>query len=90
MHEHTRYLVGYEAIRGIRSRLSSLRNFREGVDCSAAAPDHHVYDKYGGRATRTFGADRKVISRWRKKLGSMEEHLKGWYPSPRDLIGAGR
>ena len=49
--------------------LSSLRNFSKDEVAQQRHRIMEFYDKYGEQATReAFGADRKVISRWRKKL----------------------
>jgi len=61
--------------------LSSLRKFSKD---EVAQQRHRImafYDKYGEQATKeAFGADRKVISRWRKKLRQHGGALEGLVP----------
>jgi len=74
----------FSRIRGYRryqKMLSSLRKFSRD---EVAQQRHRImafYDKYGEQATQeAFGADRKVISRWRKKLRQHGGALEGLVP----------
>lgn len=57
--------------------LPSLRNFDENETAKQRMKIIKFYDEYGEKAVKeAFGADRKVISRWKKRLkesgGSLE------------------
>ena len=55
--------------------LYSLRNFDANEIAQQRMKIIRFYEKYGEQATReAFGANRKVISRWRKRIG--EFHFK--------------
>lgn len=64
----------FSRIRGFYSRrfqgmLSSLRKFDESEVAQQRLEIINFYEKYGEGATKeAFGADRKVISRWKKRL----------------------
>lgn len=55
--------------RGLVDMLYSLRRFEKGEVAQQRMKIIKFYEKYGERATKeAFGADRKIISRWRKRL----------------------
>ena len=61
--------------------LSSLRKFAQDEVAPQRLRIMEFYDRYGEQATReAFGADRKVISRWRQKLKRHEGSLEGLVP----------
>jgi transposase InsO family protein len=60
--------------------LHSLRKFEESEVAKQRMKILKFYEQFGERATKeAFGADRKLISRWRKRLA--EGGLKGLIPS---------
>jgi hypothetical protein len=55
--------------RGLQNMLYSLRNFDANEIAQKRMKILRFYEKYGEQATReAFGANRKVISRWRKRI----------------------
>ena len=61
--------------------LSSLRKYAKDEVAPQRLRIMEFYDKYGEQATKeAFGADRKVISRWRQKLNRHEGALAGLVP----------
>ena len=74
----------FSRIRGYRryqKMLSSLRRFDKSEVARQRQRIMAFYDKYGEQATKeAFGADRKVISRWRKKLRQHGGALEGLVP----------
>ena len=61
--------------------LSSLRKYARDEVAGQRLRIMEFYDKYGEQATKeAFGADRKVISRWRQKLNRHEGSLAGLVP----------
>lgn len=58
--------------------LSSLRKFAKDEVAGQRLRIMEFYDKYGEQATKeAFGADRKVISRWRQRLNRQGGALCG-------------
>jgi transposase InsO family protein len=76
----------YGRIRGFYGRrfqdmLHSLRRFSESEIAEQRMKIIKFYEKYGEKATKeAFGADRKVISRWRKRLREGGGHLSSLIP----------
>ena len=63
--------------------LSSLRKFTRSEVAQERLRIIEFYKQYGEQATKeAFGANRKVISRWRKKLRRHEGALEGLVPEP--------
>ena len=61
--------------------LSSLRTFAKDEVAPQLLRIMEFYDRYGEQATKAaFGADRKVISRWRQKLNRHDGALAGLVP----------
>lgn len=61
--------------------LSSLRRFNRDEVAQQRLRIIEFYRRYGEKATKeAFGADRKVISRWRKKLNREKGALEGLIP----------
>lgn len=61
--------------------LSSLRRYGRDEVAPQRLRIMKFYDRYGEQATKeAFGADRKVISRWRQKLKRHEGALEGLVP----------
>jgi transposase InsO family protein len=61
--------------------LSSLRKFSSNEVAQQRLRIIRFYDGYGEKATKeAFGADRKVISRWRRKLRQHNGALEGLIP----------
>jgi len=61
--------------------LSSLRTFAKDEVARQRLRIMEFYDRYGEQATKAaFGADRKVISRWRQKLNRHDGALAGLVP----------
>jgi len=61
--------------------LSSLRRFGMDEVARQRLRIMEFYDRYGEKAAKeAFGADRKVISRWRQKLNRHEGALEGLVP----------
>jgi len=55
--------------RGLQNMLYSLRNFDANEIAKQRMKIMQFYEKYGEKATKeAFGANRKVISRWRKRI----------------------
>ena len=74
----------FSRIRGYRryqKMLSSLRKFSRDEVAQQRLRIMEFYDRYGEQATKeAFGADRKVVSRWRKKLLQYGGALEGLVP----------
>lgn len=74
----------FSRIRGYRryqKMLSSLRRFTGSEVAQERLRIIEFYKQYGEQATKeAFGANRKVISRWRKKLRRHEGALEGLVP----------
>lgn len=72
MDHYTKAYPIFSRIRGYRGlvdMLYSLRRFEKGEVAQQRMKIIKFYEKYGERATKeAFGADRKIISRWRKRL----------------------
>lgn len=67
--------------RGIQPMLYSLRGFGESEVAQHRMKVMKFYELYGEAATReAFGADRKVISRWRRRLKEGEGRLSALVP----------
>jgi len=61
--------------------LSSLRRFNRDEVAQQRLRIIEFYRRYGEQATKeAFGADRRVISRWRKKLNRHKGALEGLIP----------
>lgn len=61
--------------------LSSLRRYARSEVAQERLRILRFYDDYGEKATKeAFGADRKVISRWKKKLRQHDGALEGLIP----------
>jgi len=61
--------------------LSSLRRFDRSEVAQQRLRIMEFYDRYGEKATKeAFGADRKVIGRWRQKLNRHNGALEGLVP----------
>lgn len=55
--------------RRLTNMLYSLRNFDQSEVAQQRVKIINFYHRYGEKATKeAFGADRKVISRWRQRL----------------------
>jgi len=64
------------------SMIASLRRFDKDEVAQERMKIIKFYAQYGEKATRqAFGADRKVISRWRKRLGESGGRLTSLIPS---------
>jgi transposase InsO family protein len=74
----------FSRIRGYRryqEMLSSLRRYARSEVAQERLRIIRFYDDYGEQATKeAFGADRKVISRWKKKLKRHNGALEGLIP----------
>lgn len=67
--------------RGYQKMLSSLRRFDRSEVAQQRLRIIEFYNRYGELATKeAFGADRKVISRWRKRLQQSRGALEGLVP----------
>ena len=61
----------------------SLRNFEESAVVKQRMKIMRFYGTYGEKATKeAFGADRKVISRWKKRLTDNGGKLASLIPLP--------
>jgi transposase InsO family protein len=61
--------------------LSSLKKYAKDEVAGQRLRIMEFYDRYGEQATKeAFGADRKVISRWRQKLNRHDGSLAGLVP----------
>src|SRR5574342_562226 len=84
MDHYARAYFIFSRIRGYRryrEMLSSLRRFNRSEVAQQRLRIMEFYDRYGEKATReAFGADRKVISRWRQRLYRSEGALEGLIP----------
>ena len=61
--------------------LSSLRKFSRDEVAQQRLRIMEFYDRYGEQATKeAFGADRKVISKWKKKLNRLDGAMEGLVP----------
>lgn len=84
MDHYARAFPIFSRIRGYRryqQMLSSLRKFSRDEVAQQRQRIMEFYDKYGEQASReAFGADRKVVSRWRKKLRQYGGALEGLVP----------
>ena len=84
MDHYARAYSVFSRIRGYRryrQMLSSLRKFGRDEVAQQRLRIKEFYDRYGEQATKVaFGADRKVISRWRQKLKEHEGALEGLVP----------
>ena len=74
----------FSRIAGIRRwflMLASLRNFDKDEVAKQRMKIIKFYEKFGEKATKeAFGADRKVISRWRKRLKESGGRLEALIP----------
>jgi len=79
MDHYARAYSVFSRIRGYRryqKMLSSLRRFARSEVAQERLRIIEFYKQYGEQATKeAFGASRKVISRWRKKLRRHEGAL---------------
>lgn len=82
----------FSKIRGLRrfqGMLLSLRNFDDNEAAKQRMKIIKFYDEYGERAAvEAFGADRKVISRWKKRLKETKGAIESLIPRstrPRNL-----
>ena len=67
--------------RGLQRMLWSLRGFGESEVAQQRMKILNFYETYGEAATReAFGADRKLISRWRKRLREQDGKLSALIP----------
>jgi putative transposase len=67
--------------RGYQRMLSSLRRFSESEIAQQRMKIIGFYESYGEAATReAFGTDRKLISRWRKRLREEDGKLSALIP----------
>jgi len=74
-----RKIKGY---RRVYDMLDSLKAFKESDVAKQRMKIMEFYEKYGEQATQeAFGADRKVIYRWRRRLKEGEGILKALIPS---------
>jgi transposase InsO family protein len=84
MDHYARAYSVFSRIRGYRryrQMLSSLRKFARDEVAQQRLRIMVFYDRYGEQATKeAFGADRKVISRWRQKLSRHDGALEGLVP----------
>ncbi|MCX7943807.1 MAG: hypothetical protein N2746_04800 [Deltaproteobacteria bacterium] len=61
--------------------LYSLRRFSESEVAQQRMKIIKFYEEYGEKATKeAFGADRKIISKWRKRLKEADGHLSALIP----------
>ncbi len=61
--------------------LLSLRRFSQSEVAQGRMKMIKFYQTYGEKATKeAFGADRKVISRWRQRLASHQGRLEALIP----------
>ncbi|MDH4232901.1 MAG: hypothetical protein OEW04_12845, partial [Nitrospirota bacterium] len=81
MDHYARAYAIFGRIRGCRRYqkiLSSLRRFGMDEVARQRLRIMEFHDRYGEKAAKeVFGADRKVISRWRQKLNRHEGALEG-------------
>src|SRR3989338_2275562 len=72
-------------IRGLKevnTMLSSLRNYSQSEVAQQRMKIIKFYEQYGEKATKeVFGADRKVVSRWRKRLAASKGRLSALVPT---------
>jgi len=62
--------------------LSSLKKFSDNEIAQERLKIIKFYEQYGERATKeAFGADRKVISRWRQRLADQGGSLTALIPN---------
>ncbi|MDI6743868.1 MAG: helix-turn-helix domain-containing protein [Thermodesulfovibrionales bacterium] len=84
MDHYARAYPIFSRIRGYRryqQMLSSLRKFTSSEVAQERLRIIGFYRQYGEQATKeAFGADRKVISRWRQKLNRNGGALEGLVP----------
>ena len=84
MDHYARAYPIFSRIRGYRRYQKMLSSLRRFSGDEVAQQRHRImafYDKYGEQATKeAFGADRKVISRWREKLRQHGGALEGLVP----------
>ena len=92
MDHYSRAYPVFSRIKGLRrfqGMLLSLRNFDDNEAAKQRMKIIKFYDEYGERAAvEAFGADRKVISRWKKRLkesGSAIESLIPRSTRPKNL-----
>jgi len=86
MDHYARAFRVYSRIRGYRryqQMLSSLRKFSRDEVAQQRLRIIEFFDRYGEQATKeAFGADRKVISRWKQKLNRRDGALEQlWFLS---------
>ncbi len=67
--------------RGLQRMLSSLRSFGESEIAQQRMKIIGFYESYGEAAAReAFGADRKLISQWRRRLRDEDGKLSALIP----------
>jgi len=67
--------------KGVIKMLSSLRRFSEDEVAQERMKIIKFYESYGEKATKeAFGADRKVVSRWRQRLIKADGRLSALIP----------
>src|SRR3989344_8834716 len=70
-----------QGIRRLYAMLSSLQRFNTSEVASQRLKIIKFFDQYGEKATKeAFGADRKVVSRWRQRLTTSKGRLQALVP----------
>ena len=70
-----------KGLKGVKRMLSSLRKFSQSEIAQQRMKIIKVYEQYGEKATiEAFGADRKVISRWRLRMKKNAGRLESLVP----------
>ena len=65
--------------------LCSLRKFTKDEVAQQRMRIIDFYKKYGEQATKeAFGADRKVVSRWKRRLKTLAVSFTVWLPNQLD------
>ena len=68
-------------LKGAQGMLTSLRKFSRDEVAQKRMEIISFYDEFGEKATlQAFGADRRVISRWRKRLNASGGRLMALIP----------
>src|SRR3989337_4007555 len=85
MDHYSRAYPVFSKIRGIRrfqGMLHSLNGFDENEIAKQRMKIIKFYEEYGEKATvEAFGADRKIISRWKKRLKESGGRVESLIPS---------
>jgi len=70
-----------KGLKGVKRMLSSLRKFSQSEIAQQRMKIIKLYEQYGEKATiEAFGADRKVISRWKLRMKKNAGRLESLVP----------